>query len=72
MSNISISQDFYDRASKMAASAARSVTMEVKELFALQDKILDFLLDNPQSTQETANNKAQEIQKSKMHPHKTA
>lgn len=72
MSNTSISQDFYDHASKMAAAAARSVTKEVKELFALQDKILDFLLDNPQSTQETANSKALEIRKSRTHSHKTA
>ena len=71
MSKTSISQAFYDHASQMAATAARTVTREVKELFALQDKIVDFLLDNPDSTQLDANSKALEIRSASMTPHKS-
>ena len=51
MTNVTISEDFFNQATATASKAARVVTKETKEMLALQDKLIDYLLDNPATSE---------------------
>lgn len=65
MTDVTLSNDFYETAKAMAFKVARLASKEIKEMMTLQEKLIDYLFDNPLVNEDDLLIKAREIKGSK-------